>query len=261
MSYEHLLVEKRGRVAWVYLNRPQQLNAMSSHTMREMRQAFGELRADPEARVIVISGKGRAFCAGADLADKMDPSAPPTGEPTFLDAALGMEEQLCSMPKVVIAALNGLACGGGLELAMMCDLIVAADGIKIGDAHSNVGMLPGGGSTVRLPRIVGINRARYIMYTGDFFSAQEMKEFGLVNKVVAADQLEAETQALGEKLAMKSPLGLKRMKQLLNDSYDQPTSTALAAEKMVVRDHLRSFDAGEGGNSFAEKRKPEFRGY
>lgn len=261
MTYEHLLVEKRGRVAWLYLNRPEKLNAMSTHTMNELRDALRELRADKETRVIVFSGKGRAFCSGADLESKPDPNAPPSDEPTFLDAAQGMEDELNAMPKPVIAALNGLTCGGGLELTMMCDLVIAAEGIKIGDAHSNVGMLPGGGSSVRLPRVVGINRARYIMYSGDFFSASEMREFGLVNKVVSPEMLESEVQALADKLAAKSPLGLKRMKQLINDSYDLPTPNALRAEKMVVKDHLHSFDAYEGGAAFAEKRKPEFKGY
>lgn len=260
MSFKHLLLEHRGRVSWVYLNRPQALNAISYECMRELTEVWIELRERGETRVIVVSGKGRGFCAGADLTD-----APRSGEATgpqapFLEAGTRMEAVLLSMPKPVIAAINGVCCGGGLELAMMCDFMIAAESAKIGDAHANFGALPGGGATVRLPRIVGVSWAKYLMYTGDLHPAADMAAIGLVCRVVKDDALESEVQALAEKIAGKSPLGLKRMKQLINDGLDMPAHLAMQMEKLVSAEHMRSNDAAEGGRAFKEKRKPEFRG-
>ncbi len=260
MSFKHLIVEHRGRVSWVYLNRPQALNAISYECMRELRRVWIELRDREETRVIVVSGKGRGFCAGADLIDAPSPSERPGPQAPFLEEGTKMEEVLLALPKPVIAAVNGVCCGGGLELAMMCDFIVAAASAKIGDAHANFGALPGGGATVRLPRIVGASWARYLMYTGDLFPASEMAAIGLVNRVVEDGQLEIEVQALGEKIASKSPLGLKRMKMLINDGLDMPADLAMKMEKLVSAEHMRSNDAAEGGRAFKEKRKPEFRG-
>jgi enoyl-CoA hydratase len=260
MSFKHLIVEHRGRVSWVYLNRPQALNAISYECMRELRQAWTELRAREDTRVIVVSGKGRGFCAGADLTDAPSATERPGPQAPFLEEGAKMEEVLLALPKPVIAAVNGVCCGGGLELAMMCDFIVAAASAKIGDAHANFGALPGGGATVRLPRIVGVNWARYLMYTGDLFPAAEMAAIGLVNRVVEDAQLESEVQGLAEKIASKSPLSLKRMKMLINAGIDMPADLAMKMEKLVSAEHMRSNDAAEGGRAFKEKRKPEFRG-
>jgi enoyl-CoA hydratase len=260
MSFKHLLLEHRGRVSWVYLNRPHALNAISYECMRELRGVWIELRDREETRVIVVSGKGRGFCAGADLTDAPSPEELPGPQAPFLEEGAKMEEVLLSLPKPVIAAVNGVCCGGGLELAMMCDFIVAAASARIGDAHANFGALPGGGATVRLPRIVGVNWARYLMYSGDLFPAAEMAAIGLVNRVVEDSQLEGEVQALAEKIASKSPLGLRRMKMLINDGLDMPADLAMKMEKLVSAEHMRSNDAAEGGRAFKEKRKPEFHG-
>ncbi|MGH8229945.1 MAG: enoyl-CoA hydratase/isomerase family protein [Steroidobacteraceae bacterium] len=261
MSFKHLLIEHRGRVSWVYLNRPHALNAISYECMRELRQAWTELRDRGETRVIVVSGKGRGFCAGADLGDyapsggeALDPQA------AFLEAGAQMESVLLGMPKPVIAAVNGVCCGGGLELAMMCDFIIAAASAKIGDAHANFGALPGGGATVRLPRIVGVSWARYLMYTGELFPAEAMAAIGLVTRVVPDAELESAVQAVAERIAGKSPLGLARMKRLITDGLDMPADLAMRMEKLVSADHMRSADAAEGGRAFKEKRKPEFEG-
>ncbi len=260
MSFKHLLIDHRGRVSWLYLNRPQALNAISYECMRELRQAWLDLRDREETRVIVVSGKGRGFCAGADLTDAPSPGEATGPQASFLEEGTKMEEVLLSMPKPVIAAVNGVCCGGGLELAMMCDFMIAAASAKIGDAHANFGALPGGGATVRLPRIVGVNWARYLMYTGELFPAQDMATIGLVIRVVPDGEFEGEVQALAEKIAGKSPLGLRRMKMLINDGLDMPASLAMKMEKLVSAEHMRSADAAEGGRAFKEKRKPEFQG-
>jgi enoyl-CoA hydratase/carnithine racemase len=260
MSFNHLLIEHRGRVSWLYLNRPRALNAISYECMRELRRAWIELRDREETRVVVVSGKGRGFCAGADLTDAPSANDLPGPQSAFLEEGTRMEEVLLSLPKPVIAAVNGVCCGGGLELAMMCDFMIAAASAKIGDAHANFGALPGGGATVRLPRIVGVNWARYLMYTGELYPAQDMAAIGLVIRVVEDAALESEVQALAERIAEKSPLGLRRMKRLINDGLDMPASLAMQMEKLVSAEHMRSNDAAEGGRAFKEKRKPEFRG-
>lgn len=260
MSFKHLILEHRGRVSWVYLNRPQALNAISYECMRELRAVWVELRDRDETRVIVVSGKGRGFCAGADLTDAPSPEERPGPQAPFLEEGAKMEEVLLAMPKPVIAAINGVCCGGGLELAMMCDFMIAAASAKIGDAHANFAALPGGGATVRLPRIVGVNWARYLMFTGELYPAADMAAIGLVIRVVEDPQLEAEVQAIAERIASKSPLGLRRMKMLINDGLDMPQALAMKMEKLVSAEHMRSNDAAEGGRAFKEKRKPEFRG-
>ncbi|HSW06778.1 enoyl-CoA hydratase/isomerase family protein [Aquabacterium sp.] len=261
MPFKHLLIDHRGPVSWLYLNRPQALNAISFDCMKELRSAWLDLRERSETRVIVVSGKGRGFCAGADLTDAPALNAEPGPEPGFLQVAAGMEEALLGCAKPVIAAVNGTCCGGGLELALMCDFIIAAESAKIGDAHANFGALPGGGATVRLPRLVGLAMAKLLMYSGELFPAAQMVACGLVTRAVPAEQLEDQVQALADKIAGKSPIGLARMKTLLNDGWSQPAELAVKTEKLVAGEHMRSWDAAEGGRAFGEKRKPEFRGY
>lgn len=262
MSYENLILEHRGAVSWLYLNRPQALNAISMPAMRELREALILLRDREETRVVVISGKGRGFCAGADLTGALpDRGAPPSPEPGFLELGSAMEEVLNALTKPVIAAVNGVAAGGGLELALMCDFILATASARLGDAHANFGAMPGGGASARLPRVVGINQACYMMFTGELFPAEEAHRFGLVTRVFPDESFETDVQAVAEKIASKSPLGLKRMKTLLHDSLDMPLHLALKVEKGVSAQHMLSYDSAEGGKAFGEKRKPEFRGY
>lgn len=261
MHPQTLIVEHRAAVSWLYLNRPQALNAISFACMQELREAWLMLRERAETRVIVVSGKGRGFCAGADLTDAPALNAAPGPELGFLQVAARMEEALLGCTKPVIAAVNGTCCGGGLELALMCDFIVAAETARIGDAHANFGALPGGGATVRLPRLVGLAMAKYLMYSGELFPARQMVECGLVTRAVPAEQLEAEVQAIAERIAAKSPAGLARMKTLLNDGWSQSAELAVKTEKLNAAEHMRSWDAGEGARAFGEKRPPQFRGY
>ena len=261
MPYQDLVLEHRSAVSWLYLNRPDALNAISMDCMRELAAALAELRGRDETRVIVISGKGRGFCAGADLTGAFpEAGAGKAGGPSFLELGEAMEEVLTGMPKPVIAAVNGVTAGGGLELALMCDFILAKASARIGDAHANYGVLPGAGQSVRLPRVVGVNQARFMMYSGELFAAEECFRFGLVTRVFPDDDFEDEVQAIAERIAAKSPLGLQRMKALINGAFDLLTDEAVRLEKAVSAEHMTSFDAQEGGKAFAEKRKPQFRG-
>jgi enoyl-CoA hydratase/carnithine racemase len=263
MSYTEILHEQRGAAAWITLNRPADLNAMSTVMVEELIDALTRIGADEAVRVVVITGAGeKAFCAGADLKGIvaiLERSGTP-GEPDFLDRAVVMFDLLRGMRKPVIAAVNGLALAGGLELVMACDMVIAADTAKLGDAHANFGVFPGAGGAAVLPRKVGITRAKHLLFTGDFCSADEMKAYGLVNEVVPAAQLAAAVQKLADKLAAKSPAVLRAMKTIAERSLDQSMTAALRDETLALRDHLRSADLREGLAAFADKRKPVFTG-
>lgn len=262
MSYQEIISEKRNQTLWIYLNRPKDMNSVTSIILLEIQDVLSQAIADDEIRVLVLSGKGPAFCAGADLKGVLGTiSQEPSAEPDFFEIVEQTFELLADFPKPVIAALNGLTLAGGLELAMSADLIIAAESAKIGDAHSNFAMLPGAGGSVNLPRRIGTNRAKYLLFTGDFISAAEMKEFGLVNQVVPDAELEATVQKLADKLSAKSPLVLSRMKKLVSAGMDQTVKSALHSELLTLRQHLKSYDSSEGLKAFAEKRKPEFKGY
>jgi enoyl-CoA hydratase/carnithine racemase len=257
-----LLVERRGAALWLTINRPDALNALTLALAEAMSAGIRRATNDPEVRVIVITAIGRAFCSGADLKFV---NASITGEDetdqiafTARLAALFDEIEATKLP--VIGAINGLALAGGLELMLVCDLVLAAESAKIGDGHANYGLLPGGGSSVRLPRRIGPTRAKYLLFTGDLVPARELEATGLVNAVVPDDELEPAVEALVAKLAEKSPLGLSRMKWLVNDGLEQPTATAARLELALSDAHRYSNDMREGLAAFNEKRRPRFSG-
>ncbi|WP_042355632.1 enoyl-CoA hydratase/isomerase family protein [Bacillus rubiinfantis] len=262
MNSSTIILEKRKNTAWIYFDRPNEMNSLSKSLITEFVSALHEVEQDSSIRVIVLSGKGKAFCAGADLKELLaDLDRQPDGQKGILDVAGELFHSLNHLSKPLIAALNGLTLAGGLEIAMTADIIVASEKAKIGDAHANFGVLPGGGGAVRLPRKIGVNRAKYLLFTGDFISAQEMKDFGLVHEVIPADSLEMYVQELADKIALKSPLVLKEMKRLVADGLEQPLEIALRHELLALKNHTRSYDFREGLAAFAEKRTPKFKGY
>lgn len=262
MDYQEIFCEKRNQTLWIYLNRPKDMNSLTSAMLLEIQDVLVNQKSNNEIRVLVFCGKGKAFCAGADLKEVLRyTSTEPSTEPDFFDIVQKTFEMLASFPKPVITALNGLTLAGGLELAMTTDLIIASESAKVGDAHSNFAMLPGAGSSVYLPRRIGSNRAKYLLFTGDFISAIEMKEYGIVNQVVPEAELEVTVQKLADKLAAKSPLVLRRMKEMVHYGMNQTEENALHSELLTLRNHLNSYDATEGLKAFVEKRKPEYEGY
>ena len=262
MAYENLLYEKRGAAAWIILNRPDAMNALNPPLVDELGRAAKEAAGDSGVRAVVITGAGRAFCAGADLKFIKGALAEGVGPEmqALLDKIMTVFGDLERLPKPVIAAVNGMALAGGLELVLACDLVIAAERAQLGDAHANFGLIPGGGSSIRLPRKIGPTRARYLLFTGDFVPAAELLHTGLVNRVVPAADLERAAQELADKLAAKSPLSLSRMKALVQEGWDMPLDEALRTEHAAFREHGQSSDMREGLAAFNEKRTPHYTG-
>ena len=264
-EFSTLQLQRRGAAAWITLNRPDAMNALSGAMCDELSPLLARLGRDPEVRVLVLTGAGRAFCAGADLKGVLGDSAdaPGADDPlnAFLDRVSDTIDRLRALPKPTIAALNGLTMAGGLELAMACDLRIAAESARIGDAHANFGVFPGAGGTAVLPRRIGPTAAKYLLFTGDTMAAADLVPLGLVNRVVPDGELVAEVDKLASSIASKSPLVLRRMKQAVADGLDQPQATALRLERLVLDAHRHSHDIREGLAAFVGKRKPEFKGH
>lgn len=255
--------EVRGAGAWIRIDRPDAMNALNPAVIAGIRESLEKAEADDDVRAVVVTGTGRAFCAGADLKAIQQMSAhddPATSIGAFLREAGRVFDGLEAFPKPVIAAVNGLALAGGLELILCCDLVIAAESAKLGDAHANYGLLPGGGSSVRLPRKIGPTWAKYLLFTGEFLPASDFIPLGLVNRVVPDDELDDAVDHLVATLATKSPLGLKRMKQLIHDGLEQPVATGVRLELLASEAHAHSHDMAEGLAAFNEKRPPRFTG-
>ena len=255
-----LLVEDFGPVRRLTLNRPQALNALTTGMLAALHEAAHAAGQDETVRVLVITGAGRAFCAGADLKafDEAQRVAP--GEPDFLDRASQAFAQLRDCPKPVVAALNGLTMAGGLEIAMCADIIVAAEGARIGDGHANYGVFPGAGGASVLPRLLPLPTAMYLLLTGRTLTAERLHALGLVCELHPAQQLQDATLELARELAQRSPAGLRRMKQVARHAADKSLQDALLHEQVMMREHLRSHDMAEGLQAFQARREPRFIG-
>ena len=259
MTGEQVGYERRGAAAWITFERPEVLNSLTPAMVDGLEAGLDAALADDEVKAVVISGRGRGFCVGTDLSVALG------GDEPFdlgaylarLGAALRRVE---TFPKPVIAAVNGVAVAGGIEIMLACDLVVAVESAKIGDGHANYGLVPGGGGSVRLPQRVGAARAKYLLYTGTLVPAATLRDWGAINEVVPDDGLEAAVAGIVEVLATKSPLGLRRMKELVAASADLGHEEALAHELDVVVAHTRSHDYPEGLAAFVEKRTPVFLG-
>ncbi len=262
MAYETLTYEKRGRACWITLNRPDALNAISQQVMDDLWVALDAAEADEEVWAAVLTGAGRAFCAGADLKEVLGILGGDDAEAirAFMNNAYRTFRRVAQFEKPLIAAVNGIAAAGGLELILGCDLVIAAEGAKIGDAHANYGLVPGGGSSIRLPRKIGPTRARQLLYTGEFLPAQTLMDWGLINEVVPDGELTNAVNATLEKMLAKSPVVLRRMKRLVDDGLDAPMDPALRLEMMAWEAHSQSEDLKEGLSAFSEKRTPAYTG-
>ena len=255
-------VERHGEVTWLRLQRPAAMNAISTELLDELNAALDGIEAGGDARVVVLTGSGRAFCAGADLKALVasDGSVAPGDVVEFVGYAGRTIERLAALPVPVIVGVNGLALAGGLELILACDIVVASSSARIGDAHANFGLVPGAGGSVRLPRAIGVQNAKYLALTGAAFEPSSPIISGLVSEIVDPDDLERRLGEIATALGAKSPLGLSRMKSLINNAGDLSTADALAAEQSALKDQCRSEDFAEGISAFGAKRIPVYPG-
>jgi enoyl-CoA hydratase len=256
-AFRGIRLERRGGALWAILDRPQVLNALDAAMVAGLSAALDQAELDPDVHALVVTGTGTAFCAGADLGFIKD--AGPALEVFLRSVGEAFAKiELAQVP--VIAAVNGIAVAGGLELILCCDLVYAAETAQLGDGHANYGLLPGGGGSIRLPRRIGKSRANELLFTGGLVAAETLVGPGLINKVVPAGQLVGEVGQVVEQIAAKSKLGLGRMKRLVSDGLEQPVSTGLRLELLAGAAHASSYDMREGLAAFAGKRSPRFRG-
>jgi enoyl-CoA hydratase len=260
MTYENVLVERQENYAMITLNRPKVLNTLNQALMAELDAVIDELAADASVRAIVLTGAGdRAFAAGADIGEFNDLSSASVAAEFALrgQAVLTKIERLS---KPVIAAINGFALGGGCELAMACDVRLAADTARLGQPEINLGIIPGYGGTQRLSRLAGKGAAKLLCLTGDRITADEALRIGLVDKVVPAADLLTEAKALAAKLAGKAPVAVAAIKQAINVGVEGTLADGLAFEATQFGLVFDTEDRVEGVNAFLEKRQPTWQG-
>ncbi len=252
---EHIIVETKGRVGVIRLNRPQARNALNAALMAELAAAIDAFEADPDIGCVVITGSDRAFAAGADIKDMADKS--------YMDAFMGnfaaTWERVAAARKPVIAAVAGFALGGGCELAMQCDLIIAADTAKFGQPEINLGVIPGIGGTQRLVRAVGKAKAMELILTGRMMEAAEAERCGLVARVVPLAELMSEAVKTAETIAAKSLPSVMMAKEAVNRAFEVPLAEGIAFERRVFHSLFATEDQKEGMAAFVEKRPPRFK--
>lgn len=258
LPFEMLLTEIGDRVGRIVVNRPQKRNSLNAAVRRELVEALDAWRDDPAVRVVVLTGAGdKAFIAGADIGEfaertPVEQRQAMTGRRVF--------DELAAYPKPTIAMINGFALGGGCEVALACDLRIAARSARLGQPEIKLGLLPGGGGTQRLPRLVGFGNAMRLILTGELIGADEAARIGLVDIVVDDAELEARTNALALTLAGYSPVALALAKGAVRAALDMPLAAGLAHERELFVTAFGSEDRVEGVKAFLEKRAPEFRG-
>jgi len=257
-SYETLLIERRERVAIITINRPEKRNALNIQTRAEGAAALEELRDDESIRVVIFTGAGdKAFIAGADIAEFAGRTAV-----TQRDVMTGRSlfTAIDTFPKPVIAMVNGYCLGGGCELALACDLRVASERASFGQPEINLGIIPGGGGTQRLTHLVGEGKAMELILTGEIINAQTAYSYGLVNLVVPAEELEAKTLEIANRIAEKSPIALRMAKEAVKTASRSTLDEGLRREIDLFALCFSSADKDEGVTAFLEKRKPDFKG-
>ena len=258
MSDEPLLIRERdGAVALVRLNRPKALNALSDRLMTELGAALDALETDDTVRCVVLTGSEKAFAAGADIREMADKTYAQAFSEDFITRNW---ERTAQFRKPIVAAVAGYALGGGCELAMMCDFILAADNARFGQPEINLGVVPGAGGTQRLTRFVGKSKAMEMVLTGRMIDAAEAERCGLVSRVTPLAELVPEAMKAAQAIAALSPVAVMMAKELVNAAYETPLAQGVALERRMFHSLFALEDQKEGMAAFVEKRKPAFKG-
>jgi len=259
MEFKHIIYEKSEGIATITLNRPEALNAFSREVVEEILQALHDVRNDENVRVVVLTGAGeKAFSAGADIKSMIGMTVLKARELSL------MGEKLClaleNLEKPVIAAMNGYALGGGLEVAMSCDLRIASENARMGQTEINIGLIPGWGGTQRLTRLIGRAKAKELVFTGRMIDAKTAEQLGIINMAVPQDKFKDTVRQFALELASKAPVALRVAKALINKGADISLDSALALEREGFGVVASTDDLKEGVSAFTEKRKPTFKG-
>lgn len=254
MAYESIIFEKEDNIAIITFNRPDARNAVNNQVRAEFAAALAEVEADNEIKVMILTGNGKAFASGVDIKEFSQTT------PYHAHNLIRLGDMVANLGKPAIAAVNGYSLGGGNEIAMGCDIIIASEKAKFGQPEINIGIIPGGGGTQRLPRLIGVCRAKELIFTGDIITAEEAFNLGLVNRVVPADQLMTKAKEIAKKIAAKSLAALKLAKTAINHGMQTNLETGLKYEYELYSLSLSLEDKAEGVNAFLEKRAPKFVG-
>ena len=257
MAYENIIVETREHVGLITLNRPKALNALNAALMRELGEALLKFDADETIGAIVITGSDKAFAAGADIKEMQSKTFVDAYKEDFITAEW---ETVTRVRKPVIAAVAGYALGGGCELAMMCDFILAADTAKFGQPEINLGVMPGAGGTQRLTRFVGKSKSMEMNLTGRFMDAEEAERSGLVSRIIPADELIDEAVATASKIAEKGAIAAMATKEAVNRAYETTLSEGVRFERRLFHALFSTADQAEGMEAFIDKRTANFKG-
>ena len=259
MAFKTLIYEEAEKVGIVTLDRPERKNALNNELIMELDSLVEKIMNDDKVATLIITGHKDFFGAGADITEISDITTPIDAH-RFVISVQSLFSKIENMEKPVIAAVSGLALGGGCELALACDLRIAAENAVFGQPEIRIGVIPGGGGTQRLPRIIGIGRAKEMLYTGEPIDAQEAYRIGLVNKVVSVDSLMPEAKKLANKLKGQPAFALKMIKMAVNEGFNMDLKSSLAYEARCFETIFSTEDQKEGTKAFLEKRKPNFKG-
>jgi enoyl-CoA hydratase len=258
MAYETVLYSKEEGIAFIILNRPEKLNAINVKMRNEIVDTLKDAGSDDQIRAVILTGGTKVFCAGVDVKDSPVPTQ--LWDKISPKRTYSYYYIIEDMGKPVIAAIAGYCVGGGLELACTCDIRIAAENAILGDGHSRLGVIGGGGSTQRLPRLIGIAKAKELIFSGEPIEAKEAERIGLVNKVVPTESLLEEAKKLAELYKARPPIVLKLIKAAINDGIQMGLAQGLDYEAKCATLVSLTEDAKEGFKAFLEKRKPEFKG-
>ena len=256
MSKNNLILIREEEVALITINRPNVLNALNKDTLNELCKTCAQLNADQGVKVIIITGNGKAFVAGADISEMRDYTPEQAREFTALGHMT--MDSIQNAGKPVIAAVNGYALGGGLELALACDIILASETALLGVPEVNLGIIQGFGGTQRLPRLIGKSLAKELIFTGDAVTAKRAYEMGVVNRVFPPDDLLSEAKKMALKIAQKGPIALRLAKRVIDSGYNKELSEGCTLEREAFVECFTTSDRKEGMRAFLEKRKPMF---